>query len=120
MKISEMTNDQASEAMIRISTPISNICDDEEATGLIEELTKAGDMSVIDVIAKTIPKVVTFAFKKHRADLYEIVGALTMQSATAVGKMNFKDTIQTVKDSYDDILSGFFTQSKAVQRKKGG
>ena len=56
MKISEMTNDQASEAMIRISTPISNICDDPETEKIITELTNAGNMSVIDVIAKMIPK----------------------------------------------------------------
>ena len=29
MKISEMTNDQATEAILRIAPPISNICEDE-------------------------------------------------------------------------------------------
>ncbi len=111
MKISEMTNDQATEAIIRIATPISNICDNEEMLGLVDELQKMGEMSLFTAIGRLLPKLVTYALKEHKNDLYEIIGALQMKSAEEVGKMNFAETIKAVKDSYDDILAGFFTDS---------
>lgn len=120
MKISEMTNDQATEAMIRISTPIANICDDREFLDLIDGISKLEEgTNIVTLIGKYLPKLITCAFKKHRDDLFEIVGALTMKSAAAVGKMNFKETIQTVRDSYDEILSGFFTRNGSSANGNG-
>ena len=37
MKISEMTNDQAADVLIRLSVPLGNICEDEETIGIIEK-----------------------------------------------------------------------------------
>ena len=120
MKISEMTNDQASEAMIRLSKPISNICDDDEIVELFKEAGDSGEKPLMSTIGVLLPRAVTLAFIKHRDDLYEIVGALLMVPTTKVGGMNFAETLKAVKDSYDDVLAGFFTQSKPVTRKKGG
>lgn len=120
MKISEMTCDQATVAMIRISGPISAICDDEEALGLIDEIQKMSkknpDMHPVRQIAKFLPKIVTFGLAKHKADLYEIVGALTETPVGQVGKMNFMQMLNAVKDSYDDVLAGFFTRSGVVTK----
>ena len=111
MKISEMTNDQATEAILRIAPPISNICDDAEMMTIIDDLQKFGEMDLLPAIGKVLPKIVTYALKSHKHDLYEIIGALQMKPAEAVGKMNFAETIKAVKESYDDVLAGFFTDS---------
>lgn len=111
MKISEMTNDQAAEALIRLSVPFGNICEDEEALKLIEEYKTASDKPLIYAIGKMMPQLVGYMFKTHKVDLYEIVGALTFKSANAVAKMNFMDTVKTLRDSYDEVLKGFFTSS---------
>ena len=111
MKISEMTNDQATEAILRIAPPISNICDDAEMMTIIDDLQKFGEMDLLPAIGKILPKIVTYALKDHKHDLYEIIGALQMKPAEAVGKMNFAETIKAVKESYDDVLAGFFTDS---------
>ena len=118
MKISEMTNDQAAEAMARIVEPFSNICDDEEMMGMIEELRGYGDMQLIKVVPKMLPKLTAFALKKHKKDLYEVLGALYMVPTAKIGGMNFLDTVKMVRDSWDDILTSFFTQSKAVTEIK--
>lgn len=121
MKISEMTNEQATEAMIRIATPFSNLCNDQEMLGVLDEISAMDkETNVIVLVGKYLPKVVMCAFSKHKSDLYEIVSALSMESTAAVAKMNFKDTIQLVKDSYDDILNNFFTSSVAAKRKNAG
>lgn len=116
MKISEMTNEQAAEAMIRLSVPFSNICDDEEALNLIDEMGKMKDMPLIKAIAKALPKIVAFGLQKHKADVYEIIGALLMVSTTKVAKMNFAETVKAVRDSYDDMLASFFTQSALAEK----
>lgn len=116
MKISDMTNDQAAEAMIRLSVPFGNICDDEEAMKLIEDYKSMSGVPVIKTLGKMMPQLVTYMFKTHKIDLYEIVGALTMKKAEAVAKMNFLETVNVLKESYDEVLKGFFTSS--VQQMK--
>ena len=114
MKISEMTNDQAAEAMARLVEPFSNICDDEEMMAMIEEIKANSDTQILKMIPKMLPKLTAFALKKHKKDLYEVIGALQMVPTAKIGGMNFLETVGMVRASYDDILKSFFTQSKPV------
>lgn len=118
MKISEMNNRQAREALIRLADPISNLCDDEELADMFKEFSNMGDVPMIQTVGKMIPKFALYAFEKHINDLYEIVGALTMQSRSQVEEMNFMETVKVIKDSYDDVLASFFTRLKGSAKKK--
>ena len=112
MKISEMTNDQATEALIRIATPLGTICDDEKMVELIEKYNGVNKgLPAIRAIGQILPDVATYALKEHKNDLYEIVGALTFQTREKVGKMKLFETIKVFKDSYDEVLHNFFTSS---------
>lgn len=117
MKISEMTNDQATEAMVRLSAAFGFICEDEEILSVIDDLQNLGSMPLVKAIPKVLPKFCSLAFRKHKDSLYEIIGALCQKSKKDVGKMNFKETISLVKESYDDILRDFFTSSVPSQKK---
>lgn len=119
MKISEMTNDQATEAMIRLSTAFSAICEDEAMLGIVDELQNMGNTPLLKAIPKLLPKFVTLAFVKHKNHLYEIVGALCQKTVQQVGEMNFKETVALVKDSYDEILHDFFSSSVPSRQKSG-
>lgn len=116
MKISEMTNDQATDAMIRIAGPFESICNDDELIESLEKISKAGDMPMVKALGLIIPSIVTLGVKKHKRDLYEIVAALTMTPITKVGQMNFKETVQALQDSYDSILRDFFTPTAIARR----
>lgn len=122
MKISEMTNEQAAAALLRISGPFSRLCEDEELMKMMDEIRamKSGGIQVVQATAKMIPKFVTFALAKHKIDLYEIVGALMMEPTGKVSKLNFKQTIDAVRESADDILESFFPQSANAMKSKGG
>ena len=111
MKISEMTNDQATETMIRLAVPFGNICEDEEAVKLIDEYRGMSKMPLIQTIGKLLPKLVTYMLKTHKNDLYEIVGALTFCTSEKVAKMNFVETVKVFRDSYDEVLASFFPSS---------
>ena len=119
MKISEMTNNQATEAMIRLSGPISSICDDDEMMTILDELNamkEKQDTPMIKLVGRIIPRFLTFGLAKHRDDIYEIVGALLSETADAVGRLNFAETVKAVRDSYDEVLASFFTRSASATR----
>ncbi len=111
MKISEMNNDQATDAMVRISAALGFICEDEEMLSVIDDLQNLGNMPIVNAIPRVLPKFASLAFRKHKDSLYEIIGALCQKSKKDVGKMNFKETITMIKESYDDVLRDFFTSS---------
>ena len=119
MKISEMTNDQATDAMVRISVAFGSICEDSEMSSMIDELEKMGNTPIVTAIPKGLPKFALLAFRKHKDDLYEIVGARSAKNKSEVGAMNFKETIALIKDSYDEILGDFFTSSVPSQTTSG-
>lgn len=117
MKISEMTNDQATEALIRLSVPFGNICDDDKITEMIDKYNNSKDMPLIRTVGKLLPEFIAYAMKTHRDDLYEIVGALTDKKTEQVAKMNFFETIKVIRDSYDEVLKDFFTSSVGQMKK---
>ena len=108
MKISEMTNDQASEAMIRLTGAFSAVCEDDEMVKLMDELSKMEGRTILDAIKGIIPRFVSFALSKHKAELYEIVGALQMIPSGEVGKMNFLQTVSAIRNSIDEVVTSFF------------
>lgn len=117
MKISEMTNDQATNALIRLSVPFGNICDDPETVALIDKYVKAKDAPFIQTIGRILPEITALALKAHKDDLYEIVGTLMDKTVDDVAKMNFLETIKAVRDSYDEVLHGFFTSyARGIKR----
>lgn len=116
MKISEMTNDQATEAMIQLSGPFENLCNDEEVIDALDRLGKMGNQPFIKVIGSIIPMITQIGLKKHRQDIYEIVSALTMVPVVKVGKMNFGETVKALQDSYDEILRDFFSRTVIAKR----
>ena len=120
MKISEMTNDQATQALVRLSGPFASICDDDEMMAILDEVDKMrkgeGEQGVpvIKAISHILPKFITFGLVKHKADLYEIVGALLGEPRNKIGGLNITETIKAVRDSYDDVLASFFPHSAPV------
>lgn len=111
MKLSEMTNDQAAEVMIRLADPVGAICDDEEAVQLIEDYKKRYRMPLFYAVGKMIPTLVGYLLKKHKAELYEIISILSGEKNADVGNMNFAETVKILRDSYDETLSVFFRSS---------
>lgn len=119
MKISEMTNDQASNVLIRISQPMANIMDDQNIEPLFKAITESKDMTLAKMIGNLLPKFVTFAIKDHKADLYEIIGAFVEKPAKAVGDMNIMETMKLLKDSIDKDFIDFFSSASPAEVNVG-
>ena len=108
MKLSMMTNDQAADALVRLSAPIGNICDDEEITVISQKYRDMKDVENIRALGRLLPEITAYALKKHKADFYEIIGVLVGKTKDEVAKMTFADTLKAVKESYDEVLRDFF------------
>ena len=120
MKISEMTNEQAADALVRIATPLGNICEDEQITGMIARFKEMDEMPMLQAVGKFMPEIAAVAFKTHKNDLFEIVGALTMQTKAAAAKMNFLETIKVIREAFsDEDMIGFFTSFKGRNKPTG-
>lgn len=111
MKLSELSNDQATDILIRLSGPVGAICDDEEAVQMIDEYKSRYKMPLFYAVGKMIPTLVGYLLKKHKSELYEIISLLSGEKKSDVGNMNFAETVKVLRDSYDDTLSVFFRSS---------
>lgn len=112
MKISEMTADKAADVLVRISQPVSNILDDDEVESLIKEVAETQEnKSNVKILAFFMPRVVPIALKKHKKDLFEIVGALAQVPVSEVGKMSVLQLMTVIRESVDRDLLDFFKNS---------
>ena len=114
MKLSEMTNDQAADAMARLVIPVSAICEDEQAVAAIDEYKKAYKMPRFYAIGKMLPQLTATLLKDHRDDVYEIISIMTGKDKKTVAGMNFKDTVKIAREMWDDMAQTFFISSGAA------
>ena len=106
--IATMTNDKATEAMIRIASAASAICEDADVQTVLDDLSNSKEQNIIVAIPKFLPKIVTLAFKKHKDDMYELVSAMSDMPVSEIGKLTFGETVDIIKANVD-VLKGFFT-----------
>lgn len=107
MKISQMTTDQAADALIRIAEPASNIMHDKDTVEVLEKLARGND-NALSFIADNLIPVTTILLKTHRTDVYLVLSALSGKSVDEIGKQKITATIADVKDCWDDELADFF------------
>ena len=119
MKISEMTNDQAADAMIKMAQPMANLLNEEGMKALLEDIQNSDKENGVSFFAGILPKIVAFAMRDHKADVFAIVAALTQKPVSAVGKMNFMQTVKELKESIDEDFIGFFRQSGNATKAPG-
>ena len=117
MKISEMSFAQASEVMLRIAAPAANICDDEELTKILKDFLAMQTKPNLVSYGKTIPRLLTYCLKNHKSDTYEIIGALLGMTGKEIEEASFASIVKGLKESYDEVLAGFFTRSRKSEKK---
>ena len=113
MRISQMTCDQAADALVRISYAASPILKDgtvRKAIGTVAD--HRGDKDLLATLGDIVDAVIPTLLKDHRDNTYEICGALLGVSRQEVAERNILQTIREVKDSFDQELSDFFHSLK--------
>ena len=113
MKLSELSTDRAADVLCEIAPYMVNIMKDEE---LVEELSVAVDFKYANTMAEKIAltvgkisKILPILFKKRKADILGILGALNNKSVSDIAKQNIVVTMKQIRDiSKDKELLDFF------------
>lgn len=111
MKISEMNNEQAAKALIRLSEPIESLCNDPKLDEMLETYKETREEPLFKSLGALLPKFIAYAIQAHKEDVFEIISTLVGKTPEEVANMNFLQTIKEVRESYDEVLQGFFTSS---------
>lgn len=107
MNINDMNLDQASDAMLRVSNALGFVFQDEEVCNLLDEISASESTSIMKWIPKYLPRIAAMVLQRHRDSMYEIVGALTQTDAKKVGKMNFREVVEILRDNWETLMSFF-------------
>lgn len=112
MKLSEMNTDQLANALCEISAPVSNICMDaginDEMKKLGEEI-KAGGMTTLAKMGRTVAIWLPGLLKTHKADVYAILSVLTGKSEKELAAQNGMETLKEARSCIDGELMNFFS-----------
>lgn len=111
MKISQMTTDQAADALVRIADPASNIMHDEDTIAVLGKLANGND-APLNFIADNLVPVATVLLKTHRNDMYEIIAALSEKSKEEIAGQKWTETLKDIRDCWDGDLVDFFGSLK--------
>ena len=102
---SELSTDEALEAVLQIAQPITHLIDDE---ALVKEMQKAmpkGETTRIAMqrfgLAKIV-KLLNIALKQHREDVYAILAPFNGLTVEEIGKQNFLITCKQAADLLND------------------
>lgn len=107
MNINEMNLDQASDAMLRVSNALGFIFQDEEVCNLLDDISASESTSIMKWIPKYLPRIAAMVLQRHRDSMYEIIGALSQTDTKKVGKMNFREVVEILRDNWETLMSFF-------------
>ena len=119
MKISEMTTGQAADALVRISEPAAEIANDEKVWKVIEVLGGMKESKTYQQMAFLLRDVVPVLLKDHRNALYTVLSVLTEKSVKEIDQQSIGITIKDIRESFDEDLLSFFTQSTGQSKDSG-
>ena len=111
MKISQMSTNQAADVLVKIAKPAAHIMHDKVTTKVLEGVAK-GSNEPVQFIADNLVPVVTVLLEAHRADVFEVVAALTGKTEKEIGDQSILTTITDIKESWDGDLMDFFGSLK--------
>lgn len=122
MKISEMTNDEALDALLIITPCFDNILGDEELLENLRQITALKGKTIGEIYAigaKRITSLLPILLKNHRADVYGVIGAVNGMTVSEVAKCKLVDTIEMVKEIVnDEVLADFFKSRTGAEKKE--
>lgn len=113
MKLSEMTTEKALDSLCILSPYITNIVTDTE---LLAELRKAVDPNQVKTQAEKLAfgaeklsALIPIVLKKHKTDLFEILGVLNDKTGEEIAKQSFLTTGLQIREAIKDKeLISFF------------
>lgn len=121
MKLSELSTDQALDALCELTPYISNITSDEELVktlGKVIEFDENQNMyGRFALLTGRAGELAPLLLKTHRADVYGILSVVNQRSAADIAAQKITVTIQQIREVFQDEDMLHFFKSSARQEK---
>lgn len=116
MKLSELSTDQALDALCELTPYVSNIVSDETMVGAVGKVIEGAEtLNVFGkalVLTERIGEIIPVLLRNHRSDMYGILSVLNEKSAAEIAAQPVRDTIQQIQEAFQDVeLLNFFKSS---------
>lgn len=110
MKLSEMTTEQAAQALVKIADPIERMMSDEKLETAFVNFANLykSNPTVIKLTGEVLGKLVPTLLKEHAEDLYQVVSAMTGKTTAEVRKEKLTTFIRDCMDFVDKDFIDFF------------
>lgn len=116
MKLSELSTDQALDALCELTPYVSNIVSDEKMVDVVGKVIEnAETLNVFGkalVLTERIGEIVPVLLKTHRPDIYGILSVVNQKEQREIAAQPAAETIRQVRELFGDRdLLAFFTSS---------
>ena len=113
MKLSELSTDQALDALCELTPYVSNIVSDEAMVGVVGKVIEGAEtLNVFGkalVLAERIGEIVPVLLKTHRPDIYGILSVVNQKEQKEIAAQPAAETIRQVRELFGDRdLLNFF------------
>ena len=121
MKLSELSTDQALDALCELTPYISSITADEELVGTLGKVMDTGEnlntYGKFALLAGRVGEITPLLLKTHRSDVYGILSVVNRKSAADIAAQPVGETIRQVREVFQDSdLLSFFRSSARRER----
>lgn len=111
MRLSEMTTDQACEAIVQLTGPVANIVDDPALEPMLKDFAGRKGQNGLKIISAMIPRIVPMLLRDHKTDVYTVLSVLSGEGTEKIGRQKLTETIRMIQGCVDEDLVSFFRSS---------
>lgn len=123
MKLSELSTDQALDALCELTPYVSNIVSNEAMVGVVGKVIEGAEtLNVFGkalVLTERIGEIVPVLLKTHRPDIYGILSVVNQKEQKEIADQPAAETIRQVRELFGDRDLLAFFASSARQAQSG-
>lgn len=114
--LSELSTDQALDALCELTPYVANIASDEGVVGAVGKIVDVGDgLNLFGkglLLVERMGEIVPALLRTHRHDVYGILSVLNERTVADIAAQPVMDTVQQVRELFqDEELLAFFRSS---------
>lgn len=122
MKLSELSTDQALDALCEMAPFVDNIANDEDVVSTIGKVMESGkDLNgygQVMLLMGRIGEVMPLLLKTHRPDVYGILSIMNERDTADIAAQKFTETVRQVKELFQDKDFMVFFRSSTKREPK--
>lgn len=121
MRLSELSTDKALDVLCELTPYVSNIASDDAVVGAVGKIVDTSkDLNLYGkglLLVERMGEIVPVLLKTHRSDVYGVLSVMNERTAAEIASQPVRDTIQQVREMFQDSELLSFFKSSAQQEQ---